>query len=206
MERKVMIDIETTGLEVKRGFILEIALVIIAKSHSDEQFFVQAQFQTLLPYDGSPSSEFARKHQAELYNDCNQLYKSYAKNTADPIHHGVVHARKNILQFLKSNGFKKPEDIKLMGRNVRAFDLDWLYHHGILNKNEHHYRVYDLTSHEDIVTDITGIDSKTLRDRALLMASKPELPKGSEHRALYDCLYQLREYNGLLNLIGQKRW
>jgi hypothetical protein len=78
--------------------------------------------------------------------------------------------------------------------------LEWLYYHGILARKDHHYRVYDLTSHEDFVVDL-GYARKQLHTKVQMMATKPEVPEGPDHRAMHDCLKQCRQYNGLLMLV-----
>lgn len=205
-EPHYMIDIETTGVDQRKDSILEIALVEI--SFNDGYWHTTGRkFHKILNYTGHPESEFAKKHMKGLYKKCNET----------PWIDKAVIAEE--LQEFVHNNAKTTNEVKprfFMGWNASNFDMPFMFSHGLLTpsyyainqetkkeelRGDAHYRIYEQTGSVQILSDMTGLDRKTIE--ALAMDLNPtglSLPEGKSHDALYDCYKQIIMQNGLIKI------
>lgn len=185
MEKLMMIDIETMGLE-ETDDIIQIGILECIKN-SRGLYIPARSFVKVLHTDQEPQTDWIRNHHKDL------LAISSKTEYELP---AVVRAQ--ILAFFKQCNVTTPT---VIGLNVGSFDLPKLYKEGYLNKSDVHYRLYDITSIAKFIVDIKSIDSKELYKRADDYSSWYELPEGKAHDALYDCHKQLKNFNGMLSMM-----
>ncbi len=202
MQNHYMIDIETTGTDLKKDEVLEIALVEIRYKHP-YWYPTGRVFHKTLHYSGKPQTAFAKKYMKKLYSRCNSIspdvnYKTVAKE---------------LKSFLHSNEDESPKFF--MGWNASGFDLPFMYEKGLLERSYHaqledgseelrgdvHYRVYEQTGALNMVMNMTGKTRKeVLKMSDGLNPTNTPLPAGKSHDALYDCYKQIINLNGQIKL------
>ncbi len=211
-EKHFMIDIETTGVNQETDEILEIGIVEIenvSMTNGAYWYLTGRQFHKVLHSNRQPESEFAKKHMTALYELCNDTPESenYEK------------ARREIFQFIHPNDwndeFKEHSEPKLfMGWNASNFDMPFMFNKGLLRPSYYtqvngketlcgdvHYRIYEQTGSVQLLSDVTGLDRKTIEVLAMdLNPTNIKLPEGKEHDALYDCYKQIIMQNGLIKI------
>jgi len=211
-EKLFMIDIETTGTDNQKDEILEVALVQIEFRYPF-WFPTGKIYHRTLHYAGQPETPFAKQHMKALYEKCNAI---------DPlVNYDMV--RKELQTFLHGD---KPAALSLsknipkyfMGWNASNFDIPFMFVKNLLTASYYetmpdgkeelggdvHYRIYEQTGSLQIVSDMSGLDRKTLERLAPDINPVPlPLPEGKLHDALYDCYSQINMQNGLIQ-IGRK--
>lgn len=196
-----MVDIESTGVDIKLDQVLQIAFLKLLRvdgfwqPHDWLEFPVQSHRE--------PRSEFAIKHMAETYK----------RSNAVPYEH-EYRIRDRILDFI---GTGRP---KVCGWNASNFDLAMLVEKGYLmppgyatvdgvdtSTGDFDYRVYEMGGLIAGMVDAYGIERKTLIEEAKKIGENlTGLPTGayeylegkSAHDALYDCVEQTKILNGLI--------
>lgn len=205
-EKHYMIDIETTGVNQETDDILEVALVEI-EMREGYWHRTGRELSRVLHNKRQPESDFAKKHMSKLYALCNEVPEwNNLENTADAvrafIHDGYYGTHMTPKFFI--------------GWNASNFDMPFMFKKGLLtpsfyDKNpetgkeqlygDAHYRIYEQTGSVQALSDITGLDRKTLEVLAAdLNPTSLKLPKGKEHDALYDCYKQIIMQNGLIKI------
>lgn len=201
-ENHYMIDIESTGVNQQSDEILEIALVQIEYKYP---FWIPTGkfYHRVLHYAGQPVTPFAKQHMKELYKKCN--------DTDPQFNYELV--GKEIRAFL--HGTTELQLPKLfMGWNASNFDVPFMFTKGLLTpsfyveidgkeelRGDVHYRIYEQTGSLQVISDMSGLDRKTLELLAKDVNPVPiELPKGKSHDALYDCYSQINMQNGLIQI------
>lgn len=197
-----MLDIETTGIDPTSEDLLQIGVL--------EADFVNGSWvpgRSLVLYQHtsrSPGSEFAKKHMAELYKECNS--RPYVPQRV---------LRQQLLEFFRECGIAKGIDTYLMGWNASNFDVPFLVNKGVLAPSRYeigpdgkdvfvgdfHYRIYEMGGAVSLVANVLNRnDRKRLLEEAEAWGEEVSLPAGKEHDALYDCYKQLRILNGLIRM------
>ena len=192
-----MIDIETTGVDLKSDKILQIAMVAVKLSKSG-YWTPLGEFNFYQHADDQPSNPFAKKHMVEVYERSNKA------EYIDP-----VEVRKMLLGFFEKYHGISP--VHFLGWNAAGFDIPFLVRDKYLQKSRYekvdgefslvgdfHYRIYDIGSILQFVRDQMGIQRDVLTDVAQKIYPELPLPEGKEHDALYDCYKQIRILNGLI--------
>lgn len=208
-ETYYMVDIETTGTNKETDDILEIAMVPVQFL---DGYWVPtgSTFHRKLFSDRQPETQFAKKHMAKLYEECNAL---------NPNDHGIISTYTHIRAYLHQNAHTDvihQECKYFMGWNASNFDLEFLFKKNLMRpsyyveidgkevlKGDAHYRVYEQTGSIEFLVDVTGMDRKLLLSLAEAMIPadvKLTLPEGKQHDALYDCYSQINMMNGLIAL------
>jgi DNA polymerase III epsilon subunit-like protein len=207
-ELHYMIDIETTGVERGKDKILQVGAVEI-ELRSGFWYPTGREFERTLHYAGQPENEFAKKHMSALYAKCNAMHPAAAN-------YEVV--GKELRRFIHTEGSQYlsdfPEPKFFIGWNASNFDMPFLFDAGMLTPSYYkafdgkerlcgdaHYRIYEQTGSVQLISDMTGLDRKTIETLAMdLNPTNTELPKGKEHDALYDCYKQIILQNGLIKI------
>jgi DNA polymerase III, epsilon subunit and related 3''-5'' exonucleases len=196
-----MVDLETTGVNLKTDEILQIAILELRKVRG---FWEPGRlYERCLGTSRQPADPFAREHMAELYAKCNQI-------AAVP----VDFVRKEILAFFRECGVEKLA--MMTGQNASGFDLPFLVEGGYLQPSRYegkeqvgdfHYRVYEMGGAIAFAQDVLGVsDKKALEKAAEALYPEIELPKDRKsHDAVFDCYRQTRTLNGLIRLCGGPR-
>lgn len=208
MKQMFMIDIESTGVDIKKDSVLQIAIVEMNKigngTYRSGRFY-----ETVLPYSGEPISKFAKENMAGIYIQANRLF-----NQRGNIPPEVV--RGDIKAFLKScDAEDKPV---FCGWNVSNFDLAMLVQKGFLKApgyltindsdtpvGDFDYRVYEMGGIVHFLVDVLNIDKKELLTKAEEIGRyfdpsvvNIRVKDRSRHDALFDCVRQISILNGLL--------
>jgi len=203
MEKHFMIDIETTGVNKVEDEILEIALVEIEFIYPYWKMIAGREYHQILHYSGEPITRFAKDNMVELYKKCNETDKNedYAKACTD------------IAMFIhEGSDFGTPKFF--MGWNASNFDMPFMFEKKILTpsyyeekngketlKGDAHYRIYEQTGSLNVVSNLTGFSTKTIKKMAEeLNPTEIILPQGKQHDALYDCYWQIVLMNGLIEI------
>lgn len=201
MSRKFMVDIETTGVDLAKDEILQVAFLEL---NFDGKFWVPGKSLNLFQHtEREPESEFAKTHMAKLYAFCKTV-------EAPP----VEAQREQILKFFRECGAEPPMGVFLAGHNAPTFDIPFLVRDGFIQPNHYvtldgkdvmvgdfHYRKFDLNSAIEFVVDSTGGDRKTILELASNLKVGPQFDiPGDAHDALADCYSQTKLWNGLLAL------
>lgn len=208
MKTMFMIDIESTGVDVKNDEILQIALLEL-NLKEDGFWHPNRSYQTMLHYGGAPTSEFARKHMTALYDKANNTpWRSGYDINLDII--------KFVAQCLgKGMTELSPLDVTMCGANASGFDLPFLENKGILTKmryittaagkdvafGDYSYRVYELTGAIEVLSDVTQASDRKAMSNAAADSYALPLPEGKEHEALYDCYKQTKLLNGIIKTL-----
>jgi DNA polymerase III epsilon subunit-like protein len=227
-EKHYMIDIETTGVDREKDDILEIGIVEIAmRGPMDNRYWhpTGRVFHTYVHTDRQPESEFAKKHQKELYEIC--------RNTAKKSHLALAYEVRAFVHNVKAEPPRdypyNPEEYTdtvedvndgldnpkfFIGWNASNFDMPFMFDKGLLVPSYYetvdgkdklmgdaHYRIYEQTGSVQVLSDMTGLDRKTLEVLAHdLNPTNIELPDGKSHDAIYDCYKQIIMQNGLIKI------
>lgn len=214
-ENHFMVDIETTGVNKESDEILEVGVVEIEYKYP---FWIPTGrvYHRVLHYAGQPETPFAKQHMKELYKKCNET---------DPSSNYELLSRELKL-FIHNRVAPRPPALSLsgevpklfMGWNASNFDIPFLFIKNILTPSYYetqpdgkeklmgdvHYRIYEQTGSVQIISDMSGLDRKTLERLAPDINPVPvALPEGKSHDALYDCYSQINMQNGLIQ-IGRK--
>lgn len=214
-ETYYMIDIETTGTNIKEDSILEIAIVPIVRGVDGYWGLTdQAAFHRKIFYAGVPETVFAKQHMSKLYAECNALNPERDDIGSVSEHLRVwLHGQENYLKIHQEPKY-------FMGWNASSFDLEFCFARELMvpsyyapNKEgketlcgDAHYRVYEQTGAIEFLVDVTGFSRKTVLAMAEEMIPdhvRLKLPEGKLHDALYDCYSQINMMNGLIAL-GKK--
>lgn len=205
MEKHYMIDIETTGVNQETDDILEIGLVEIVRRKAAGGFWwtTGRTFHRFLHTKKEPVSEFAKKHQKDLFKTCQELDESenYEKIAGE------------LREFIHEE-YEEVSPRYFMGWNASNFDMPFVFKRGLLTpsyyepvngkevlKGDAHYRIYEQTGSVQVLSDITGLSRETvLKIAEELDPTQLNLPKGKAHDALYDCYKQIKMQNGLIEL------
>jgi oligoribonuclease (3'-5' exoribonuclease) len=186
MEKLLMIDIETTGLKKGSDTILQIGILECIKNPTTCLYVPARTFNKLLFFDEVVIDEWILKTHKDLLPLC--------KTTE---YQAPAIVRAEILAFFKQCGLDKPT---MSGLNIGTFDLPFLEAAGYLKPEDYHYRLYDVTTVIKLAQDVFNCDSKTIYSKAQ-DESDLELPEGSKHESIFDCYYQLKTLNGVINLL-----
>lgn len=205
-EKHYMIDIETTGVDQKTDDILEIGMVEIEMK--DKYWHSTGRhFRMVLHSKRQPESEFAKKHMKALYKICNETPESANLELAADL----------VRTFVHDGMYGSHMEPKFfMGWNASNFDMPFMISKGLLTPSfyekdpetgkeklygDAHYRIYEQTGSVQVLSDMTGLDRKTLEVLANdLNPTGIELPEGKSHDALYDCYKQIIMQNGLIKI------
>lgn len=207
-----MIDIETTGVDIKNDDIMEVGIVEIAMSESLGYYEPTGRkFHMRLHTPKKPESQFAKEHMTELYGICNDL---------DPEFFNLTNMQFALSEYLHGEertekiqkGTKKPRPQMFIGWNASTFDLPFMFENKLLQKTWYeqvngkeelfgdvHYRVYEQSGALQGLIDATGFDRKTVK--SLIEEFNPtniKLPEGKAHDALYDCYKQIIMQNSMI--------
>lgn len=210
-----MVDLETTGVDIYTDNILQIGLLKLTRN-ADGYWEPGESFQKQIFYGGSPKSEFARQHMAEVYRASN--------HTPFEPHEEV---RTQIKAFIRSSlGIPEgqsvnPQNVVMCGVNASGFDLPFLEMRNFLRKmsyvtgedgkdvavGDYSYRVYEITGAIELVMDAYDLKNRTEVLNAANTMYTMVLPDGKKHEALYDCYNQTKTLNGLIKLLRDAvRW
>lgn len=207
MEKHYMIDIETTGTDKLNDSILEIAVIELEYKYP---YWHQTgkEFHEILHYSGEPETVFAKEHMSELYKKCNNA----------PLENNYKNVSRELKVFLNDYADEDLGPKFFMGWNASNFDIPFMFAKNILTpsfyekvsedkeelRGDVHYRIYEQTGSLNVISNLTGLTRKTIKQLALdLNPTDVKLPKGKSHDALYDCYWQLIMMNGLIE-IGRK--
>jgi hypothetical protein len=208
--KKFMLDIETTGVELKSDEILQLAL--LECNYNGKHWIPGTSLSFFNHTDREPTSEFAKKHMAGLYAFC---------KTVDSV--PVEIRRAQILEFFRSCNATPPQDVFLAGHNGPNFDIPFSVRDGYLERNRYetvdgkdilvgdfHYRVFDLNSALDTAMQVTGLERKVLLKEAREVGEAIAKEHGyfrdcKPHDALDDCYAQLFLWNGILCILREGR-
>lgn len=187
MEKYMMVDIETLGVDVKNHDILQIGILECIKN--SRGFYIPGRsFNKIIFSDQETTDPWILKNHSEL------LPLSRAAAFESP-----TEIRAQILSFFQQCGVDKAN---LMGLNACVFDIPSLVNHGYLKSGDYHYRVYELTGAYNLAQDALGLDR---RDKLFAASNEAcewiTLPTGKKHEALYDCYAQLKNLNGCIKLL-----
>jgi hypothetical protein len=191
--KQFMLDIETTGVDIKTEEVLQIAMLEL--NFVDGFWQKGKAFNFFQHTDREPTSKFAREHMQELFKRCKEAE-----------HVPAAEVRQKIIQFCEGCGAKSP-NIFICGWNAGIFDLPFLSHHGYLMPARYeedklvgdcHYRVYELSGAIQFFANVRGTNEVNPLIKEALKVFPP--PKGNKHDALYDCERQLAILNGLLQM------
>lgn len=209
MKKIFMLDIETTGIQPQTSDLLQIG-VLELDFDPEKHAWQPGKSLELIQYTSKiPTSEFAKKHQKDLY---------YRSNNHFFTHPSAL--RRKILGFMESCGAKERDEHIFTGWNVSSFDLPFLlakeclvapgYVIGSDGKDvpvgDYNYRIYEIGGAVSLAQDVLGLDRKQVID--LAEAAGPDVSRGGgagEHDALFDCYKQTRTLNGLIQLIRGSR-
>lgn len=202
-----MVDIESTGVNIKNDSVLEIGVVACRFRNAYwEPLF--PNFRAVLPFQGEPASAFAKEHMAALYAECNALDQE-GRDYLEV----VRETRVKLLVFFESFG-KFKRNVTLGGWNAASFDIPMLHEKGFLippgyvtvdgvdqEVGDHNYRYYEIGGAVSVVADANEWPRDHVIEVAKYRGSQvtQEYP-GKPHDALYDCYKQLAILNGLICL------
>ena len=206
-ELRIMLDIETTGIDPETNDLRQIGMVAV-RFAKDGYWHKGNTFQTLVHSDMVPRSEFAREHMADLFKRCNEA--PYEK---------IGDIREKVTSFCHGE-IGRPTMIHFMGWNAGIFDLPFLVSKSILwppgyetingkdrQIGDFHYHVYDLNGSLDLLKNVLMEDSnKKIEEYLATLKGYPkyDLPKDAkEHDAVYDCISQLNTLNAALSVFKQ---
>jgi len=201
-----MVDIETTGQKLHSDMPLEIAFLEL--DWVNDYWIPGRTYHRVLKCCLEPDNSFARMHHQDLYAECKEV------EDASP-----NHVRDSILNFFDVCGCKKRDQVKLIGWDAAAFDLQVLSIHRYFYTKEfktqeteeviwgdYNYIVYELCGAFKLAQDVLGIgrklETKELKNLALNAYDFP-VPNGKPNRALYDCYIEAKLLNGLIKLIRE---
>lgn len=195
---KFMLDLETDGVNYKQNSILEIGIVAM-EFKNGYWHPLKDHFHRIMYSSKQPSSEFARKYQKELYEKCNKS-----------LHKDLKKVKKEMFDFFKNHGVDKPE-ISFAGYNVGHFDLPFMHHNDLLivsrYNGEQLISEYDYTPFEigGILHLFSNHLNLSIEDTYHYLKDQDpvikDIPKGSEHTAIYDNYIQIKVINGALSLL-----
>lgn len=216
-----MVDIETTGTG-DDDKIIQIALVPVMEKNGYLTPFWSSKRKNILFFnfyqhvDHEPKTEWAKKHQADLYKKCMNTVPSAPEKVREMILGFFKEAYNTAYSILNNfDDSQKAPIAKMIGKNASSFDLPRLSKEGYLQRmwqeegpdgkqiemGDYHYRVEELTGYILGMCRATGLDQKTIEKTALAIYPEVELPKDLElHDGLYDCFMQIRLYNGLIRM------
>jgi len=196
------LDIETTGVDVKKDDILQISIVQMVQNPFG--YYQKGEvFNTFLHTDKKPTSIFALENMQECYKKCNEIAEIKQ-----------ITVRENILSFLEKCGCKGPTAV-FCGVNVTSFDIPFIVEKGFLEPcgyktvdgkevkvGDFNYRSYEITGMLFAVCDAYGVkDRNELIESCIEFDDMVELPEGNRHDGLIDCLRQIKLVNGLLSMM-----
>ena len=205
MRKHFMVDIETTGTNLRKDDILQIGILEL-------EFLMGSwrpgkSFEMDLYTNRQPESQFAKEHQAELYERCRKVAFLPACSV-----------RAHLLHFLQTCGVTGP-DIYFMGWNAAGFDLPFLAAHAYLEPHRYeqdingkdvpagdfHYRIYELQGAISLAENVLGYNDrkgliKDAEEHGRLSMLSSTFP-GKQHDALFDCYRQTQILNGLITLL-----
>lgn len=204
MDRHFMIDIESTGIQPETHELLQIGILECKFNGARGYWEPGNQFNQYVFTGREPQSEFARKHQGELYKRCG----------AEPFRSGPE-LRRMLLGFILGCGIEHAEKTFFMGWNASNFDLPFLCAKGVLNApgyvtgsdgrdqsvGDFNYRVYEIGGAISVAQNVLGLARTDVIVMADEFNSGFDLPAGAEHDAIYDCYKQLRTLNGIIHLL-----
>lgn len=213
-EKHYMIDIETTGVNQESDDILQVAMVEIEHARalgSDGSYWhpTGRYYNSFIHNPRQPESDFAKKHMKEIYQRCNEI----------PPLINLELVAKEVRFFVHENNYFGGTHMRpkfFMGWNASNFDMPFMFKKGLLTPSfydkdpktgeeelygDAHYRIYEQTGSVQVLSDMTGLDRKTLETLAMgLNPTGLSLPTGKEHDALYDCYKQIIMQNGLIKI------
>ncbi len=203
MNKLIMVDIETTGIDPKKEDLLQVGL--LQMSFVDGYWVGGTRLSIQVHSDRQPTTVFAKEHMVDLYKLSNEAPYISAKEI-----------REQIIEFAKSFDMRPP-NIKFAGWNAGIFDVPFLVEKGILEPSvyeqrdgkeirvgDFHYRIYDITGALEFVKNIyqtESLDDIKAKFDVLTDRRHAALPEGKKHDALYDCVNQMNTLNDLLGLM-----
>lgn len=208
-ETLFMIDIETTGVNRETDDILQVGCLMLDQGE-DGYFNPRSEvFEFTLHTNRQPENAFAKKHMSELYKKCNETPEDKNLNTLSLALRTFIHGDLSVAVSWPHHTPKL-----FIGWNASNFDLPFLFDHKVLTPSYYvpkgdkeelagdaHYRIYEQTGSVQLISDMTGLDRKTIEVLAMdLNPTNIKLPKGKEHDALYDCYKQTIMQNGLIKI------
>lgn len=200
MEKHIMLDIESTGIDPDKEDLLQIGALEVEFKGG---FWLPGRSHEMTMHSGAqPTSSFAKEHMVDLYRRCNAIPPCSSE-----------FARDALLLFIQDCGVTPP-DVYFMGWNASNFDIPFLVHKGILRPSSYvpgpdgkdvrvgdfHYRVYEIGGSVSLAQNVLGFSDRTALLDAAKAAYPMALPEGKQHDALYDCYSQLQLLNGLITL------
>jgi hypothetical protein len=198
-QQKFMLDIETAGLEFKKSGARLLEIGVLEMVFNGDHFRPGRSFTRVLPSSARASEWAVANGQQELYTEANRLFAE-----VEDAGSYFEQARQDFTAFFRECGITKPEDLHLAGRNLAGFDLPWLYFFDFLAKEDHHYRLYDVTPALLLFADAQYL-IKEVAEAVCLAHAKPGTPSSTydaaAHTALGDCYRQVEVVNGLLTIM-----
>jgi oligoribonuclease (3'-5' exoribonuclease) len=194
MNKLVMFDIETTGLDIDKEDILQVSYMLLEKK--EDLWSPRASSTTWQHTDRQPESDFAKKYQTELYKRANEA----TPMTAEEVR------KEALLTFRIWN--LQPKDVVLTGLSIGNFDIPFVRRFNYLTAEDHSHRIYDINSILSFakdklnLTDAQHSEFKTAMKKLGAAVSPWEMPQSvketKSHDALRDCYDQTHILNGLL--------
>lgn len=174
MSNIIMLDIETTGLNVDTDDVISIGM---AKLEFDGHEYTVLETREIVCHsDKQPSDDFARMYLTQLYERAN----------VEPVR-SPAEIRSFILGFTGENP-------TIVGWNVANFDLPFLIRACMLQRNDYNYRVYEMSGVLHFVAAALGQSREYVIKEA-------QCDGVLRHDAVDDCLGQTRVLNRLLKMI-----
>lgn len=220
-DRRFMLDLEATGVNIETDDILEVGVLEVQWPHKHSMYWVPGRsFNFVLHSKRKPENAFARNTMAGLYKLCNET----------PETSNISSCREALSKWLDTFDVRRPDDVHIMGNAVSNFDIPFTIKHKLLepsgyiqdpedrNKEimtgDFHYRIHEQQGGVELAMKV--IDFKGERRAFVEFAREAyptPIPKESPaalggackpHRALYDCYKQVDLENGLIHLL--RKW
>lgn len=206
--KRIMVDIETTGNDIDTVEILNIAMVSCSMSE-DGYWIPGAAANIFIHTDINPSTNFAKEKQGELYRICREtpvFTKEYLKEI--------------VQKFLRHHDPNSLGPHHFMGWNAAGFDMPLLVKYGLLTAPKYisqgtedvlvgdfHYRILDVQSIYNFLKNIWAMPEGKFDE---LLESFEDVPKvqsdpAQKHFALNDCYRQIDTLNRLIRLMRGTR-
>lgn len=217
-DRRFMLDLETTGVNIETDDILEVGVLEVQWPRRHSMYWVPGMaFNFILHNKRQPESAFARKEMADLYKLCNETDESQ----------DIALCRKELIKWIDSLGVKRPGGVHIMGNTAANFDVPFAVKSGLLEPSgyvqdpkdptretmvgDFHYRIHEQQGGTELAMKVIGYTGrrKPFVDMAREIYTTP-IPDNSPaaisgackpHRALYDCYTQVDLENGFIHLM-----